>query len=85
MIFAIFDKLCAHPLTGVVGWLYNPGMAILTETRKVVVCRCERCGKEWTPQKGIPPKVCRHCRSRLWNEAKEQGVTNDEGNYPVSV
>ena len=35
-----------------------------------IVRTCERCGYNWTPIRGIPPKVCPSCKSRKWNVQK---------------
>ena len=36
-------------------------------TMEVTICRCERCGYEWTCKNNPPPMVCSHCRSPYWD------------------
>lgn len=44
-----------------------------TLTKKVRICRCERCGFDWQPREGNQnPKICPECKTPYWDVPKEQ-------------
>ena len=43
-------------------------------TKRITVCRCERCEHEWTPRdESKLPKVCPNpaCKSPYWNRPRQ--------------
>lgn len=39
--------------------------------------KCERCGHEWAPRLGRPPKVCPECKRTDWNTSGEEGASTE--------
>ena len=48
-------------------------MGVTERTVIEVRCHCERCGGEWTARNGIPPRICRFCKSSKWKLVLKPG------------
>ena len=41
---------------------------------ELLACKCLRCTYTWTPNKGIPPKVCPRCKSYSWDQGYKRKI-----------
>ena len=54
----------------------------VVESKRGAILTCKRCQWEWVTRRAVLPKVCPHCKSRIWNKTKlKKGASFFEENY----